>query len=164
MHYLIDGHNLIGRMPDIGLADPHDEVELVLRLRSWSARSRKRRVTVVFDHGLPGGVDKALSTGKVRVVFAPSGNSADSILIERIRSVRNPGELTVITSDARILNVADKRRVPAIRSEDFVSSMRKGEQTTAGASEEVDPSIVEDRELSDAELAMWLDLFGDSDD
>ncbi len=90
MHYLIDGHNLIGKMPEIHLDDPDDEVKLVLRLRSWAAGGAKRRVTVIFDHGLPGGVEKGLSSGPVKVIFAPAGRTADSLLIRRIKHSQKP--------------------------------------------------------------------------
>ena len=56
MPLLIDGHNLIGRgqLPGLRLDDPDDEAKLVTRLRAYCARARKR-ATVVFDRGLPGG-------------------------------------------------------------------------------------------------------------
>ena len=46
MHYIIDGHNLIGKMPDISLKDPNDEIKLTMRIKSWVAESKKRQVTV----------------------------------------------------------------------------------------------------------------------
>ena len=60
MPLLIDGHNLIGRLPDLRLDDPQDEAKLVARLRVYHARTGKR-VTVVFDRGLPGGRSRELS-------------------------------------------------------------------------------------------------------
>ena len=54
MPLLIDGHNLIGQMPDIDLADPDEESKLVHRLKRY-CRQHNRRATVVFDAGLPGG-------------------------------------------------------------------------------------------------------------
>ena len=51
MTLLIDGHNLIGAMPDIDLAQSDDEHQLVLRLRTYCGEGR-RQVTVVFDSGL----------------------------------------------------------------------------------------------------------------
>ena len=33
MHYLIDGHNLIARVPGLSLADPDDEVKLLQLLK-----------------------------------------------------------------------------------------------------------------------------------
>ena len=38
MSYIIDGHNLIGVMPDIHLRQPDDEERLVARLQSYQAR------------------------------------------------------------------------------------------------------------------------------
>jgi predicted RNA-binding protein with PIN domain len=167
MHYLIDGHNLIGRMPDIGLEDPNDEVELVLRLRSWTARSRSRRVTVIFDRGLPGGKDRGLSTSKVHVIFASSGQSADSLLIKRIRKIKNPREATLVTSDNRIIQAAAERRMPIQRAEDFapqlnsLSIFAKNENQDNG--EKGKESSIEGQ-LSDSELEMWLKLFDNQDE
>jgi hypothetical protein len=167
MHYLIDGHNLIGRMPDIGLDDPDDEVKLVLRLRSWSARSRGRRVTVIFDRGLPGGKDNGLSTSKVQVVFASSGQPADSLLIKRIKSVKNPREMTVVTSDNHILRIARERRLPVLKAEDFASKL----SPLAGTAGDLEPKknlaangLETDPQLSDIEVDMWLDLFDSQDE
>jgi predicted RNA-binding protein with PIN domain len=167
MHYLIDGHNLIGRLPDIGLEDPEDEVELILRLRSWAARSRGRRVTVIFDRGMPGGKDRGLSTSKVQVVFASSGQSADSLLIKRIRSIQNPREATVVTSDNQILRVAGKRRMPILKTEEFArklstsASLAKGENWDEGGEAK---EAVNNYQLTDSELEMWLNLFDTQDE
>ncbi|MFL7839893.1 MAG: NYN domain-containing protein [Candidatus Promineifilaceae bacterium] len=163
MHYLIDGHNLIGRMPDIGLEDPDDEVELVLRLRSWAARSRGRRVTVIFDRGLPGGKDRGLSTGKVQVVFASGGQTADALLIKRIQKIKNPREATVVTSDNQILHAAAERRMPALRAEEFAQQLNPSAVSAENESlvnDENAKKPADDRELSDSELEMWLNLFG----
>ena len=167
MHYLIDGHNLIGRIPDIGLDDPDDEVELVLRLRSWSARSRGRRVTVIFDHGLPGGTDKGLSTSKVQVVFASSGQSADSLLIKRIMSVKNPRQMTLVTSDNQILRVAGERRMPVLKAEEFALKIKPHVRLENGPESEKnlgENELEVDPKLSDEEMQMWLNLFDERDE
>jgi predicted RNA-binding protein with PIN domain len=160
MHYLIDGHNLIGRLSDIGLEDPDDEVELILRLRSWAARSRGRRVTVIFDRGLPGGKDKGLSTSKVQVVFASSGQSADSILIKRVRKIKTPREATLVTSDNQILREANARRMPILRAEEFAKQLSPAPRLVKNESQD----LTNDRPLSDSELEMWLNLFGSDDE
>lgn len=158
MHYLVDGHNLIGQMARISLEDPDDEVKLVLELRSWSARGRKRKVTVYFDGGLPGGLDRGLSTGQVKVVFASAGRTADSLLINHIRGVKNPGEFTLVSSDHAIVQAAEKRRLPVIRAEKFASDLlpdqNQAVQTTL-LDTDSDPQLEED------EIEMWLRLFGD---
>jgi predicted RNA-binding protein with PIN domain len=125
MPTLIDGHNLIGKLPDIDLADPDDEARLVLKLRTYCARNRKK-VTVVFDHGLPGGKSHELSGGGVDVRFASTTRTADGILRERIRNSNNPRGLTVVTSDRRIIVDAEARGARVIRSEDFVNRLAGG--------------------------------------
>jgi hypothetical protein len=163
MHYLIDGHNLIGRLSDIGLEDPDDEVELILRLRSWAARSRGRRVTVIFDRGLPGGKDRGLSTSKVQVVFASSGQSADSLLVKRIRKLRNPREATLVTSDNQILREANARRMPVLKAEEFATQLNPPQRLANNESEKegCEPrDLPDDPQLSESELDMWLKLFG----
>ncbi|MBI4771196.1 MAG: hypothetical protein HY784_12500 [Chloroflexi bacterium] len=65
MPTLIDGHNLIGALPDISLQDPDDEQKLVDLLHRWCVRTGKS-VRVVFDPGPPGG-QPLRSTSRVNV-------------------------------------------------------------------------------------------------
>lgn len=162
MHYLIDGHNLIAKLQGIELDDPDDEVQLVLRLRSWAASGRKRKVSVIFDRGLPGGVEKGLSSGQVKVIFAPAGRSADSLLINRINNVRNPGEYTLVSSDRRIVRIAESRRMLVLRSEDFATRIsQEREQRLRNSTIE----SLDDPQVDAGEVEMWLDLFtGEQDD
>jgi len=148
MPILIDGHNLIGRLPDLRLDDPEDEAKLVARLRGYAARTRKR-VTVVFDQGLPGGRSLALSGGGVEVVFASAGHAADGILRERIRRVRDPRGLTVVTSDQRIAVAAEARGAQVVPSEEFAARLGAPESVPAGR----------DVALSADEVEEWLRVF-----
>jgi hypothetical protein len=165
MHYLIDGHNLIARLEDLALDDPNDEAKLVLRLRSWTAASKKRRVTVIFDGGLPGGKSRRLSTSRVTVVFATSGQTADDLLIRRINQLQNPAEFTLVSSDREIMTAARKRRMPVILSETFAGQLptlrppsAPPKVNTAGEN-----ALNDSREtpaLSEDEINEWLELFG----
>jgi hypothetical protein len=158
MHYLIDGHNLIAQIPDIQLSDADDEARLVARLRRWMTAGRKRRVTVFFDGGLPGGRDPQLSGGSLTVVFASGGREADSLLIRRIRKAHNPPEYTLVTSDRAIRDVAEGRGMPVVDSQTFAHHLTmdlvRGEQATAPR-----PSPKEDPALDEKEVAEWLALF-----
>ena len=157
MPFLIDGHNLIGKglMPDLRLDDPDDEAKLVMRLRTYCARTGKR-VTVVFDHGLPGGHSYELSGGGVEVVFASTGRTADGILGERLRRARDPRGLTVVTSDRQITSAAQARGAQVIRSEEFAARL--------SALRRVEPVGVErDTNLSAEEVKEWLHIFGGVD-
>jgi uncharacterized protein len=158
MHYLIDGHNLIAKLPDIDLNDPNDEVELILRLKSWAAASAKRKVTLYFDGGLPGGIEQRLSTSDIKVIFAPEGTTADSLIIKRIRKIQNPPEYTLVTSDQQIIAAAEKRRLRHLRSETFAANMGQDKQTRLAPP--APPSETDSPKISEREVAEWLELFG----
>lgn len=161
MQYLIDGHNLIAKMPDISLDDPNDEMKLILRLKSWAAAGRKRRVTVIFDGGLPGGKSVRYSNRSVNVIFASEGRTADSLLINRIRKAKNPPEYTLISSDHQIINAAKARRMGYRRSEEF--SLELGEAKGAAKRsppKSPEPDVDEKPQISEQEVAEWIELFG----
>lgn len=157
MHYLIDGHNLIAQMDGIELSDPDDEAQLILRLRQWVAASQKRRVTVYFDGGLPGGEARNLSGTRLRVLFASQGSSADALLIKRIRRVQNPPEYTLVTNDREIIDVAVRRKMPHTPSDEFAEemAMEGAERAQPEPGQEAEQPV-----LSEAEVAEWLEMFG----
>jgi len=155
MPFLIDGHNLIGRgqLPDLRLDDPEDEAKLVARLRAYCARTGKR-VTVVFDRGLPGGRSE-LSGGGVKVVFASAGHTADGILRERIRRARDPRGLTVVTSDREVIAAAQAREARVMRSEEFAAQLSASRPVEVGGKKK--------EHLSAEEVKEWLQIFGEGD-
>lgn len=161
MHYLIDGHNLIAKLPDVDLSDPDDEIQLVLKLRQWTAVSAKRVVTVFFDGGIPGGQNVNLSNAQVKVIFVSEGKTADSLLIARINRVKNPPEFVLVTSDQAIIAAANQRKMKHIRSDKFALRLSQDRE------ERIQPrptSPADDPVISDAEVAQWLDLFGPVDE
>lgn len=98
MTLLIDGHNLIGVMPGIDLADPDDEWQLVQRLRAYAA-AKRLSVTVVFDSGHGPSPQRRLPDGGVTVRFAPPGVEADTVIVQLVRAAPQPGKVTVVTND-----------------------------------------------------------------
>lgn len=151
MPYLIDGHNLIGQMRDLSLDDPQDEAKLVERLKQFAARKGKRCV-VVFDNGLPGGLSRDLSTSSVQVVFAHGGTTADAIIRERLRSLPDPTNWTVVSADREISRAAERRRVTVIAPADFAAALTG--PATPDRDEDPNPR------LSPDEIDDWLRLFG----
>lgn len=124
MPYLIDGHNLIAKLPDIGLDDPNDEAKLVLRLRGFVAKWRKQ-VVVIFDNGLPGG-ESRLSTASVRVIFASAHQTtADRIIYERIKNTKDALNWTVVSSDNEILEFAQQHHMKSMRCIEFAERYLK---------------------------------------
>jgi hypothetical protein len=155
MPVLVDGHNLIAKLPGIHLDDPDDEERLVERLRRYQARTGKR-LTVFFDAGLPGGPDQGLSTSKVRVVFASAGGSADKLIVRRVRRSRDPQGLTVVTSDHKIIAAVERLGARAVRAETFAAEL--GAVPASAASDEA----ADDVRLSSSEVDQWLALFSET--
>lgn len=155
--YLIDGHNLIGQLDDLSLADPNDEAKLVIKLNGFAARVKKKCV-VVFDQGLPGGKSR-MSTSSVEVVFAPSRTTADRVMMERIGAANNADQWVVVSNDNEVLNAARQRKMRALKSREFVPLLkpapvpkRERDKDARGAGE-VYPSA--------AEVEAWLKLFNE---
>lgn len=158
MNYLIDGHNLIARTPGLSLSDPDDEVKLVRLLRRWTAADGRRKVTVIFDAGLPAGEAKHLSGAGVKAVFAPNNSSADAVLIRRIEAIGNPPEYVIVTSDNAIASAATRRRIAVQSSETFAANMMSDRRFGGGGSGETQRP--EAPAMSADEMQEWLSLFG----
>lgn len=159
MRYLIDGHNLIAQLPDIDLADPDDEVQLVYRLRSFATRSH-HTVVVVFDGGLPGGVSKKLSTSRVTVIFAADKRStADKILINRLRSGQKAQTLTLVSSDREVIAAAQQQGIPVLRAGAFASRLNSPSEN-----DPKQPEKDENPHVSPEEVETWLKLFSGEDE
>jgi len=152
MPYLIDGHNLIAHMAGFSLSDPDDEVQLVLRLRQFAARKRQK-IVVVFDHGIPGGWSRDLSTGPVKVVFAGSHTDADRVILERIREAKTPTDIKLVSSDGEIRRTAEVRRVQVIASQDFAASLYKPPPSEPHRDARENPQLDKD------EVKEWLRVF-----
>ena len=153
MTYMIDGHNLIGKLPDMSLDDPNDEALLVQKLAGFCARTGKTCL-VVFDHGLPGGSSR-MSTRSVQVVFASGRSTADRVMIERINKIPDVKGWIVVSSDRDVLGVARANRMGSLHSEEFARLLE------APPPKVVDAGEATDVKLSEAEVDEWLDVFGD---
>ena len=165
MHFLIDGHNLIGKMPGLELSDSQDELELILRLKGWVATARNRQVTIYFDGSGLGGYSQRLSSKDIRVIFAPTDKEADDLLMVRLNTLRNGRNFTLVTSDNRIRNVAKIGGIKVLKSEEFVEREgfdyhKEEKEAKRPSSTEPEPEKDQNPVISDSEVQEWLDLFG----
>lgn len=160
MQLLIDGHNLVGKVPDLSLADFDDEEKLIDMLRKYAARrtrnrraSRRVRIVVVFDSGSPGGRSHALSGGGVESIFAADGyTNADRILIERIREAKRPQEWTLVSGDREVQREAKRRRMPIIESADFAKKLLPSQSKSP-------PKPKDNKPEHEDDVQGWLDIF-----
>jgi predicted RNA-binding protein with PIN domain len=154
MHWLIDGHNLIGQLPGLHLSDPDDEQKLLEYLIRFRARTGDK-ITVFFDPG--GGYQSGhkLKHGSVAVQFAPSGKTADQLIVGRLRRIKNQQAVRVVSSDRAVQTAARLAGVQTVKATDFGRRLLGG----PGSSSSSDPGSQADVSLSANEIDEWLDLF-----
>lgn len=122
MQYIIDGHNLIPKVPGISLRDEDDEQKLIDILLPF-LRMTKSRARVFFDHAAEGHSGER-NFGLVKAVFVPVGKSADQAIIETIYKLGGQARNhTLVSSDRMIQAAARSRYVPVMRSEDFAEGL-----------------------------------------
>ncbi len=122
MHYLVDGHNLIGQMPNIELSDPEDEDKLIALLHRWTLRHPKDRVTVIFDRGGYGHPARR-NPERVEVIFARSPSDADTRLAQRLSGITSPRRYTLVSADRVVVEIAEALGVAVKPSAVFAAEL-----------------------------------------
>lgn len=121
MTLIIDGHNLIGALPDIQLNDPEDEARLLARLRGYRSVTG-RDMVVFFDSGdlpVPAGRAAHLSSPGIAVYFSGPGQTADDAIVEYLRGRSQPGQYAVVTNDAELSRRVQALGASVLRADDF---------------------------------------------
>lgn len=147
--YLIDGHNLIGGLPDVSLSDPEDEARLVERLQAWCSR-RRVTATVFFDGASPG---RPASTkhGRVSVTFVRPPRTADAAMEAYLRRLgRGAAQWTVVSSDQEVRESARRCGARSMLSEEFAARLLSARGGPEGEKPEG---------TSPEEVADWLRVF-----
>ena len=100
VRWLVDGMNVVGSRPDGWWRDRRGAMRaLVDRLERFAAETGDH-VAVVFD-GRP---FELTPGGRVEVGFAPGGpNAADHAIAEWVEADDDPGSITVVSSDAELV-------------------------------------------------------------
>ncbi len=153
MPYIIDGHNLIPKIPGLNLQDVDDEMQLIGLLQGF-CRHKQQKVEVYFDRA-PAGFGGTRRFGQVTAHFVRSGLEADDAIIQRLLKMgRKARNWSVVTSDRRIQAQVRSSYATVILSEAFAGELmaiqQSGVQTAADGV---------NSELSSAEVDEWLDLF-----
>lgn len=125
MPWLVDGSNVLGAARLDRFSD-ESKRELV-RLLAAFARSRKTRVSCIFDGDEPPSFARHL--GSVTVTFS-GRRTADDVIIERAATGRG---WAVVTSDAQLAQRVARRQVEVISSPAFLRQM---EQASVGEGSE----------------------------
>jgi predicted RNA-binding protein with PIN domain len=155
--YLIDGHNLIPRIPDLSLEALDDEIQLAELLQEFCRRQHKR-AEVFFDNAPPGGV-RAHNLGLVITRFVRQGTTADEAMRGRLQRLgREARNWTVVSSDQAVQSAARAAQAQTITSEAFARLLLQVlEESGADVGKNPDFSIGQE------ELDDWLKLFGNGE-
>lgn len=160
--YIIDGHNLIPKIPGLSLRDMDDEQQLIdLLVRFCTARQKS---ALVFFDRAPAGFAGKRPYGRVTAQFVGQGMIADEAIRRHLaglgRAARN---VTVVSSDRQVQAEAASRQATVVSSDAFAAELvdfrraaavdppapkGKGRQPTQAAS------------MTSDELQEFLDMFG----
>ncbi len=153
MPYLIDGHNLIPKLPGLSLDAVDDENQLIELLQEFCRISRKQ-VDVYFDKAPPGQGGKR-KLGTVAVHFVRAGSTADQAISTRLRKMgRSARNCTIVSSDHQVQAAARQSGAQILPSEGFARLLMS--TLSQPGTGESDPG---DAALSPEEVQEWLDLF-----
>jgi len=154
---LIDGHNLIPKMPGMNLRDADDETRLVEVLREY-CRLARRQAELFFD-GAPLPERNLKKSGLVRVHFVRIGLTADAAIIEWLRNKgKEARNMSVVSSDRRVQAEARGLGAQVISSEEFVREVKEAFNSPARIQE------IREKPISSQEVEEWMTLFGKGKD
>lgn len=154
---IIDGYNVIGAAGGFGLALCQDDKEIrLLRLLSAFRSRRRSRQTmlVVFDshYGRLATGPRRHSQLGIGVEWA-LGESADAVIVRKVRGATRPREIEVVTSDQDVLRAIASLGAKGVRSPAFL------EEISRALAEE--PTAEKPEAPSESEVAEWLERFGE---
>ncbi len=168
---IIDGYNL---MHAWGLArqryGPGDLERLRERFLNQLAgrltAEERPRTTIVFDAGdeAPSDALSQYDHQHMHVVYAQKEADADTRIEHMIAAHSAPRQIRVVSSDRRLQIAARRRRGRFVRSEEFVKELEERESKQAPPPSSRDWKAKFSGEITDAETAEWLEIFGESGD
>jgi predicted RNA-binding protein with PIN domain len=121
--YIIDGNNVLGKIPELRSADKNDRQRSRERLAFMIDRyftNKKTKVSLHLD-GHPG---DPIRTNKSKIIYSYS-KSADYEIKKEINDSKNPRVIAVVSSDLNLIDFAKKNACKVIKSEEFVRILNK---------------------------------------
>jgi len=150
-HYIIDGNNLIGKIPeffDIQKKDPQSSrVKLAYLVDNYFS-SRKAKVSLHFD-GFP---KDAIKLSIAKIIYSDNESADEKIKIQ-IEKSKNPKQLVVVTSDNNLAQFARVCSCTVLASDSFAKTIKN-----SGKDDE--SSIIDELRKSSSEFEK---LFGIND-
>jgi predicted RNA-binding protein with PIN domain len=152
MTLIIDGHNLIPKVPGMQLSDLDDEVQLIQLVQEYCRRKRVK--AELFFDGAPAGSKPTTGGGMVHVHYVRKGKTADSAMIEYVtRQGKTARNCIVVSSDRQVQSEARAVGSTVVTSDQFAAEMMNSLSQIEVYSKE-DPGPLEADEVD-----KWLKMF-----
>ena len=163
MRYLIDGHNLIPKVPGLSLEAMDDEQQLIELLQEFCRRPGHRRrgawLEVFFDQASPGQAGTQ-RYGMVTAHFVSQSRTADQAILERLKRLgKQARNYTVVSSDHQVQIGAHEAQAGVLTSEEFAALLGAGGAKRGEAGERRPQGP-----LGPQEVKEWLEIFGADDE
>jgi len=154
MPYIIDGHNLIAKIPGLSLGDIDDEDQLIEMVQDF-CRRRRKQAEVYFDNAPPGGL-RVRKYGSVVAHYIRNSSTADDAIRARLghlgRAARN---WSVVSSDLAVQASAKAAKAQVLSAETFARDLIETEEGN------LDRGDINEEGLSSDEVDDWLQIFGE---
>jgi len=125
-HYIIDGNNLIGKIPALMKIQKKDKQssreKLALMLQRYFL-NKKANVTLHLD----GFAVTKINAGRIKIIYSEN-ITADEKIKNQIEKSKSPRTITVITSDSNLTQFAKVCSCKVIPSEDFAKQLNNKSQ------------------------------------
>jgi len=126
---VVDGHNLIPKIPGLSLSDLDDEQSLIDLLQRYARQGRSakggasKRIEVFFDRA-PVGKAGVRSYGSLAAHFVQEGKTADEAIRQFLSGVgKSARNVTVVSSDRQVQANARALHASVLSSEDFARQL-----------------------------------------
>lgn len=155
--YLIDGNNVIGRRAKgykDWFQDKSGARRQFLQDLAALAKTKKLRLTVVFDGAPDASFPDGASYRGVKVFYARHGSDADTRIVEMAEAERNKKNLIVVTSDRKLTDRVRVCGVQVMRAGDFQQLMDEAGAAAPNAGTPAATTVKKE------EMNEWLRYFG----
>lgn len=137
--YIIDGYNAIHRIPqwadllDKNLATAREA--LCSFCAEWlSNRKDAERFIVVFDGDSNASPFSSDAFKGVRIIYTPTGETADSRIVELVRSSTRPQDFVVVSDDGEVFRKSRAAGAKTLSVREFVNTGRPSNGTAGSHS------------------------------
>ena len=149
---VIDGHNLIPKIPGINLSDENDEQKLLELVQEY-CRLAGKQAELFFD-GAPTSENRIRKSGSVSPHYVKKGYTADNAIVDWLRKAgKEAKNLTVVSSDHRVQTESRALGAEIMTSDAFAIEIRR-ELSSPKATQ-----AIKEKKLSESEIDEWMERF-----